>query len=286
MALKYYKGTGAALKQGGTDIADGTTVFVLAVTTDDFTIAASPGGNVLVLTVGNAAQYFTPAGRAVRQHASTAIGSNAVTTRAVHGFAAGDQVKYYDGGSADATDGGSAIANGATYFILAAASTTTFTLAATPGGTVITLAAGHANNYYVTTGVDGVKNHASTLVATNEITTVAVHGFVVGDQIKVYNGGSAALKDDGTDIVNGATYYIKERSSASKFKLSKTLGGAVVTLTVGHANNYFTSVTTGATTNTVISGGACPANSEAAAGSLSIDDCKVKAGYYDSTSDG
>jgi phenylpyruvate tautomerase PptA (4-oxalocrotonate tautomerase family) len=247
-----------------------------------------------------ACPFVGTTGRAAVQSATVA---NNIFTSAGHGLSDGDQVIYQSGTGAVATS----FTDGNIYYVRDA-STDTFKIAATSGGTAVTLAAGTDTQYFTPSGktlvtqcTPGASTPAiATTSISSDVITITAHGLSDGDQVQYQNGGSTALDYAASAASNADIFYVSDKT-ADTFKLTTVPGVAAGALAAGNnaqylvipsagdcgassvnAENYLGTCRCkanfhGAVTNTnnIATGGcvACPFGGASAAGSSAVTDC-------------
>ena len=198
---------------GGTDIGglvNGYSYFVVNGSASEFQLAFTSGGSVIDLTPKLKLTFDADDAAVVDVTNNKIIQANTFTN--------GDEVLYDVGGGV--AIGG--LTDATNYFIINA-SATEFQLAATSGGSAITLTANNEASF------DG-DDAAVVDIANDKIVTA--NTFSDGDEVVYSAGGGVAIGG----LTDGANYFIVS-SSASEFQLAATSGGAAITLT---ANNSVT----------------------------------------------
>lgn len=198
---------------GGTDIGglvNGDSYYIVNRTASEFQLSLTSGGAAINFTAKLKLTFDADDATVVDVTNDKIIQANTFTD--------GDEVLYDVGGGV--AIGG--LTDATNYFIINA-SATEFQLAATSGGSAITL---NANNEASFDGDDA----AVVDIANDKIVTA--NTFSDGDDVVYSAGGGVAIGG----LTDGANYFIVN-SSASEFQLAATSGGAAITLT---ANNSVT----------------------------------------------
>jgi len=286
----YQSGSGAVATVASNNIADGDLFYVRDATTNTFKIASTSGGTALVLAGGTVTQYFTPSGKSLVTQCTPGASTPAITTSSIasnvitvtaHGLSDGDQVQYQSGGGTALTAASSNIANAAIYYVRDK-TVNTFKLAATPGVAAVALAAGNNAQYLVVpsagdcgaSSVNAEKNAGTCRCKAN------FYGAVTNTN-NIATGGCTACPFGGTSAAGSTAVTDCTPAAAASSVNVVTVGGTSVCA----ANYYGTPLDTNDATLLVATKGctACPANSEAVAGSIPLSACTVKAGYYIAT---
>ena len=286
----YQSGTGAVATVASNNIADGDLFYVRDATTNTFKIASTSGGTALVFAGGTVTQYFTPSGKSLVTQCTPGASTPAITTSSIasnvitvtaRGLSHGDQVQYQSGGGTALTAASSNIANAAIYYVRDK-TVNTFKLAATPGVAAVALAAGNNAQYLVVPSA-GDCGASSVNAEKNAGTCRCKANFygAVTDTSNIATGGCTACPFGGTSAAGSTAVTDCTPAAAASSVNVVTVGGTSVCA----ANYYGTPLDTNDATLLVATKGctACPANSEAVAGSIPLSACTVKAGYYIAT---
>lgn len=196
----YDVGGGVAI--GG--LTDATNYFIINATATEFQLSATSGGSAINLTPNNEVNFDGDDAAVVD------ITNDKIVT--ANTFSDGDEVVYSTGGGV--AIGG--LTDGSNYFIVSS-SASEFQLAATSGGTAITLT---ANNSVTIDSTD-----TAVVDLTND-KIITANTFSDGDVVTYDVGGGTAI----TGLTDATDYYIIN-SSATEFQLSATSGGAAIDLT-------------------------------------------------------
>jgi hypothetical protein len=191
---------------GGTDIGglvDGQSYYIVNATASEFQLSATSGGSAIDLTAKLKLTFDADDAAIVDVANNKIIQANTFTD--------GDEVLYDVGGGV--AIGG--LTDATNYFIINA-SATEFQLAATSGGSAITLTA----NNSVT-----IDSEDAAVVDTTNDKIVTANTFSDGDEVVYSAGGGTAIGG----LTDGANYFIIS-SSASEFQVSATSGGTAITL--------------------------------------------------------
>lgn len=200
---------------GGTDIGglvNGDSYYIINRTASEFQLSATSGGSAINLTAKLKLTFDADDATVVDVANNKIIQANTFTD--------GDEVLYDVGGGV--AIGG--LTDATNYFIINA-SATEFQLAATSGGSAITLTA----NNSVT-----IDSEDAAVVDTTNDKIVTANTFSDGDEVVYSAGGGTAIGG----LTDGTNYFIIS-SSATEFQLAATSGGTAITLSaVGVGNSH------------------------------------------------
>lgn len=200
---------------GGTDIGglvNGNSYYIVNRTASEFQLSLTSSGSAIDLTAKLKLTFDADDAAVVDVANNKIIQANTFTD--------GDEVLYDVGGGV--AIGG--LTDATNYFIVNS-SATEFQLAATSGGSAITLTA----NNSVT-----VDSEDTAVVDTTNDKIVIANTFSDGDEVVYSADGGTAIGG----LTDGTNYFIVS-SSASEFKLAATSGGTAITLTaVGVGNTH------------------------------------------------